>query len=250
VKPLNSMTNEMKKFKPTDSLSYEDAGVIDIDIKSNDEIGEIYQGIRSMQINIIDYLRDMLALQKDKQKAEEDLRDKDEQIDQLSIESYTDALTGVGNKAAYIKKMDDLNRQMKESDTDYALVMVDMNNLKQINDEHGHRAGDQYIKGCCHMICEVFKHSPVYRIGGDEFVAVLQGQDYTNRIASCERLRKDFEKSYEQTDVSPWLRYSAAVGMAEKAADDQTAEFVFRRADKAMYQDKARFKEKYHTDLR
>ena len=250
VKPLNSMTNEMKKFKPTESLSYEDAGVIDIDIKSNDEIGEIYQGIRSMQINIIDYLRDMLALQKDKQKAEEDLRDKDEQIDQLSIESYTDALTGVGNKAAYIKKMDELNRQMKESDTDYALVMVDMNNLKQINDEHGHRAGDQYIKGCCHMICEVFKHSPVYRIGGDEFVAVLQGQDYTNRIASCERLRKDFEKSYEQTDVSPWLRYSAAVGMAEKAADDQTAEFVFRRADKAMYQDKARFKEKYHTDLR
>ena len=84
VKPLDSMTTEMKKFTPSENLSYEDAGVIDIDIRSRDEIGEIYQSIRSMQIRIIDYLRDMLVLQKDKQKAEDDLRDKDEKIDQLS----------------------------------------------------------------------------------------------------------------------------------------------------------------------
>ena len=250
VKPLNSMTREMKKFKPTEKLSYEDAGVINIDIKSNDEIGEIYQGIRGMQIRIIDYLKDMLVLQEDKEKAESDLRDKDEQIDQLSIETHTDALTGVGNKAAYIKKTDELNRQMRESGQEFALVMVDINNLKQINDEYGHRAGDQYIKGCCHMICEAFKHSPVFRIGGDEFVAVLQGPDYTNRKAACNQLKRDYEKSYEQTGASPWLRYSAAVGMAENASNDLSTEFVFRRADEAMYKDKARFKSKYGIETR
>ena len=250
VKPLHSMTNEMKKFKPTEKLSYEDAGVIDIDIKSNDEIGEIYHGIRNMEINIIDYLKDVVTLQKDKQKAENDLRDKDEQIGQLSIESHQDALTGVGNKAAYIKKMDELNRQIKTFDPEFALVMADINNLKQINDKYGHRAGDQYIKGCCRIVCETYKHSPVFRIGGDEFVVLLLGQDYTNRRELYDQIKEKFKRAYEETGVSPWLRYSAAVGMAEKAADDYTAEFVFKRADEEMYKDKAQFKKTYGVDPR
>lgn len=250
VKPLNSMTNEMKKFKPSEGLSYEDAGVIDIDIRSNDEIGEIYQSIRSMQIRIIDYLKDLLELQEDKKKAEHDLKNKDEQIDKLSVESYKDALTEVGNKAAYIKKMDELNLQLKESDLEFAIVMVDLNGLKFVNDEYGHRAGDLYIKGCCHLICEVFKHSPVFRVGGDEFVALLQGPDYADRKSLCDQLKENFEKAYEQTDVSPWLRYSAAVGMSEHASDDSSTEFVFKRADKEMYKDKARVKEKYGIESR
>ena len=250
VKPLRSMTDEMKKFRPSEKLSYEEAGVIDIDINSNDEIGEIYHGIRNMEINIIDYLKDVVSLQKDKQKAESDLRDKDEQIGQLSIESQQDALTGVGNKAAYIKKMDELNRQMKTSDPEFAIVMADINNLKQINDRYGHRAGDQYIKGCCHMVCDTYKHSPVYRIGGDEFVVLLLGQDYAERRELYDQIKKNFKRAYEETDVSPWLRYSAAVGMAEKAADDSTTEFIFKRADEAMYRDKAQFKKTYGIDPR
>lgn len=251
VNPLNSMTREMKKFKPSETLSYEESGVIDIDIRSKDEIGEIYQGIRSMQINIIDYLRDMLALEKDKEKAESDLKDKDERIDQLSIESYTDSLTGVGNKAAYTKKMNEINQKLEGSEeVEFAIAMVDLNNLKNINDEHGHRAGDQYLKGCCHMVCEAFKHSPVYRIGGDEFVALLQGTDYEHRREIVDQLKEQFIQAYEQTEESPWLRYSAAVGLAEYASDDNTAELVFRRADAAMYEDKAQFKEKYGVDSR
>ena len=238
ITPLHSMTDEMKKFTPSENLSYQEAGVIDLNIKSHDEINEIYQGIRDMQIHIIDYL-------KDKQKAEKDLRHKDEQIDQLSIETYKDALTGVGNKAAYLKRVGELNRQQTSENLEYAIVMVDINNLKAINDEHGHRAGDQYIKGCCHMICEVFKHSPVYRIGGDEFAVLLQGSDYVNRKELCEQLRADYERTSAQRDFSPWLRYSAAVGMAEKAADDNSVELVFRRADEAMYRDKVRIKKQY-----
>ena len=96
------------------------------------------------------------------------------------------------------------------------------------------------------MVCDTYKHSPVYRIGGDEFVVVLFGADYTNRQPLLEQLKTDFEKTYEQTDVTPWERYSASVGMAEKASNDLSSEFVFRRADAAMYKDKARFKKKYN----
>ena len=250
VKPLNQMTTEMEKFTP--STDYETAGVIDLDIKSSDEIGEIYHGIRDMQIHIVDYLNDVNALQEDKQKAEHDLKDKDEQIGLLSKETYTDPLTGVGSKAAYAKKLNELNEQIQQNgeSLEFAMVMVDMNNLKEINDEYGHRAGDQYLQGCCHMICEAFKHSPVYRIGGDEFVAVLGGPDYTDRKEKTDQLKADYEESSEKTDTSPWLRYSAAVGMAEYTPHDYSAEFVFRRADKAMYENKTKFKENHGGEMR
>ncbi|MBQ7706365.1 MAG: sensor domain-containing diguanylate cyclase [Lachnospiraceae bacterium] len=242
VKPLDSMTKEMKKFNPSEHASYEDAGVIDLNINSNDEIGEIYSGIQSMQRNIIDYLKDLSALQEDKIKASKDIKNKDKKIGQLSIEVNKDALTGVGSKTAYTKKIDKLNKMIKEEDAEFAFVMVDINNLKNINDDHGHKSGDLYIKGCCHMICEAFKRSPVYRIGGDEFVVILIGSDYENRKELCDNLMTAYEASYNQKKTEPWLRYSAAVGMAERIAEDMTAEPVFRRADKAMYENKAKIK--------
>lgn len=186
-------------------------------------------------------------MQQDKLRAENDIKDKEKQIGQLSIETYKDALTGVGNKAAYIKKIDELNLQILSGDKEFAIVMVDMNNLKHVNDEHGHKSGDMYIIGCCRMVCEAFKHSPVYRIGGDEFVVILQGTDYRNRKQICDKLKEDFEKSFNRSGAEPWQRYSAAVGMAENASDDITVELVFKRADKAMYENKSQFKRKYFT---
>ncbi len=173
---------------------------------------------------------------------EHELQALDEQIGQISQEAYKDALTGVGSKAAYNNKISELNDQLSKGSIDFAVVMVDMNQLKRINDEFGHKAGDLYIKGCCHLICEAFKHSPVFRIGGDEFVAILRGQDYDARLQNVENLRMAFDDAYEDEDQDPWLRFSASVGMAENASDDNTFELVFRRADEAMYEEKKRFK--------
>ena len=65
----------------------------------------------------------------------------------------------------------------------FAVCMFDCNCLKQINDEYGHDKGDIFLKETTRIICDVFEHSPVFRIGGDEFVAVLQNGDYENREA-------------------------------------------------------------------
>ena len=248
--PLKAMTTEMKKFKPSEHLSYKDAGVMELNIRNNDEIGDLYRGIRSMQTNIIDHLNDLSALQQDKLRAEQDIRDKELRIGRLSKEAQKDILTGVGSKAAYTSKVNELNMAMSERDTEFALVMVDMNKLKEINDSFGHRAGDQYIRGCCRMVCEVFKHSPVYRIGGDEFIVVLQGHDYKERQALVKELRDNFDRRYNQKELKPWFRYSAAVGMAENASYDTTADLVFKRADQSMYEDKKKFKSKYGSKNR
>ena len=244
IKPLDTLTAEMKKFKPQENVSYLQAGVISLNIKSRDEINELYNGIRSMQINIIDYLNHLDVLQKDKERAEEGIKTRDERIGQISKEAYRDPLTGVGSKAAYIHKVGELNEQIEAGHVNLGIVMVDMNDLKRINDQFGHKMGDAYIIGCCHLICEVFKHSPVYRIGGDEFVVILQGTDYDNRLTLVETLKKRYEDGLNNKKAEPWKQYSAAVGMAEVASDDRTVDLVFRRADKAMYKDKQRIKER------
>ena len=255
IKPINSLTAEMKKFKPFVNAGYEEAGVADLELRRQDEIHELYDGIRSMQVNIVDYLNDMDALQKDKERAEEDIKDRDEKIGQISREVYRDTLTGVGNKAAYIRKVDELNKELAEgraagsAEMSLAIVMVDLNDLKRVNDDFGHNKGDQYINGCCKKICETFKHSPVFRIGGDEFVVILQGVDYGRRHASVAQLKNDFAASSCEETANPWERYSAAVGMAEMTPGERNIELIFRLADKAMYEDKEKYK-KAHGSYR
>jgi len=56
---------------------------------------------------------------------------------------------------------------------EFGVIGCDVNGLKKINDTLGHKAGDEYICAACKMLCEYFKHSPVFRIGGDEFVVIL-----------------------------------------------------------------------------
>ena len=146
-------------------------------------------------------------------------------------------------KSAYNAKVSELDAMTKhEGNNPFAIVMVDINNLKRINDDYGHEAGDLYIKGCCHIICKIFKHSPVFRIGGDEFVVIIQGYDYESRIQNVETLRKAYADSYANAEAEAWERCTAAVGMAESAPEERSFEPVFKRADREMYEDKKKFK--------
>ncbi|MCR5701878.1 MAG: diguanylate cyclase [Lachnospiraceae bacterium] len=242
VKPLDELTVRIKKFSPANDKSYEESGVIDVKVKRNDEIGEIYNAIYSMQVRIIDYLHDISNMELDKQRTDEVLKKKDEQLGVMNKEAYRDSLTSVGNKSAYIRKIDEINSKLGSEITEFAVVMVDVNRLKYVNDNYGHSAGDAYLKGCCRVICNVFKHSPIFRVGGDEFVALLVGEDYDNRQDRVNELVDSFDQSFKKTTVDPWFRYSAAVGIAEYTTSDEDVETVFRRADKAMYDAKQQFK--------
>ena len=251
ARPIHKLTEEAKKFTPAKNKSYEAAGVLQMDLKSLDEVSDIYEVLRSTQMNIIDYLNDMSKLEKDNEQyitylkqAEDDIKDKEALLGRMSAEVNRDALTNVGSKTAYIRKADELSGMITEGTARFAVAMVDLNDLKRINDQCGHKSGDAYIKGCCRIICDVFKHSPVFRIGGDEFVAVLMGVDYQNRETLLKQIRSEYTKSYSNTRMPLYQRYSAAVGLAVLTPEDITFEYVFRRADKAMYDDKMSFKKK------
>ncbi|MBR2854208.1 MAG: diguanylate cyclase, partial [Clostridia bacterium] len=100
-----------------------------------------------------------------------------------------------------------------------------------------------YIVGSCSQICEVYAHSPVFRIGGDEFAILLRGADYDNRAALYNKLNRRFTDSRTDTSRQPWDRYSAASGMAVFGSEGgETVDEVFRTADERMYEDKQHMK--------
>jgi len=238
IRPLNRLTEGMKRFAPEEGKQYEEAGVIEADLRRNDEIRDIYEETRSMQIRILDYINSLTNIRREKERVEDVVRNQEEAIGAISRKAYRDSLTNVGNKEAYSEKTTELDASIRKGEAEFAIVMMDVNLLKTVNDTYGHTAGDAYIRGCCQILCETFKHSPVFRIGGDEFAAVLTGSDYQERAAKLDGMKKRFAASEKDDTVDPWQRFSAATGMAEFAPGDADSETVFRRADQRMYQDK------------
>ncbi|MCQ2496215.1 MAG: diguanylate cyclase [Lachnospiraceae bacterium] len=158
---------------------------------------------------------------------------------QLSELMQKDALTSARNRIAFENYKANLIERFKLGDrTPFAVAMFDINNLKTINDKLGHESGDIYIKNSCKLICDVFKHSPVFRIGGDEFVAIVSNSDYSKRWDLLQSMRDHIE-ALAKSDFPDVNKVSIASGMAEYQENlDSSMEDVFRRADDMMYKNK------------
>lgn len=145
--------------------------------------------------------------------------------------AYTDPLTGVKNKTAYIDEVGKIEQAIAdEKIEDFGVVVFDLNGLKHINDTKGHEMGDEYIKSACRLICQHFKHSPVFRIGGDEFVAVLRGEDYINHKTLSDNFSQRIYEEKEKDGVIIASGFSAY-----RNGQDGSFMRVFERADQKMY---------------
>lgn len=162
-------------------------------------------------------------------------------IDYINGLAYRDSLTGVKNKTAYQEAADMLEGKIRLGRPEFAVIVFDINGLKVVNDTLGHDFGDILIIDSCKIICKVFKHSPVFRIGGDEFVAILENEDYEH----YQSLLEDFLNAMDEFNqyTRPDSKISIARGIALYEEDtDLTFGNVFKRADDAMYQNKATMK--------
>ena len=156
-----------------------------------------------------------------------------------------DALTGVRNKLAYDQELVRLGYEIDAGVQSFGIAVIDLNDLKKINDLYGHDCGNVSLKKLCNIICHVFAHSPVFRIGGDEFVVVLRGHDFGCADELVEKFRTRIEQTSnnETDDLQPWECISAAIGYAAYDAEvDENADAVFKRADELMYQNKREMK--------
>ncbi len=204
IRPLKELTEASKKIAE---------GNLKITIPSGtqDEVGELADSLQQT----VDCLRVYM--------------------DRISDLAYTDTLTGVNSKTAYNEEIRRLNENIADGFYQFGIIMFDINGLKEMNDTYGHDAGDTYIKSACRLICTTYKHSPVFRIGGDEFIAVLRGQDLLN----SQKLMYRFYERMEQTSKEagkPEEVVSVAAGMAVfKEGKDTDVQSVFKRADENMY---------------
>ena len=153
-----------------------------------------------------------------------------------------DTLTKVKNRAAFEKYIEMVDQNIRDGiSPSFTVIYLDINDLKKINDEYGHEKGDEYIRNCCSFICQNFKHSPVFRIGGDEFVAVAIGEDYMNYRFLVESINDIMQRKAKETQ--PTKRISIALGYAEYNPDkDKDFAGILKRADEMMYKVKAEMK--------
>ena len=152
--------------------------------------------------------------------------------------AYTDSLTGVKSSHAYVETEKQVDRRIADGEIrEFGVAVFDLNGLKGVNDTKGHDAGDRYIQGACRIICEHFKHSPVFRIGGDEFVAFLEGEDFRNRKILLASFETQIEENVRRGDPV------VASGMAVfRYGHDNSYRRVFERADRRMYDRKGALK--------
>ena len=147
-----------------------------------------------------------------------------------------DELTGTKNKTAFSELEKSVQGNI-EGGLDYlpfGFAVCDINDLKKVNDTQGHKAGDEYIKASAKLLCDTFVHSPVFRIGGDEFVIFLRSDDYINRRKLIADLKQTVINN-QKSGQGPVI----AIGTADYNQDtDSNVNDVFERADEAMYENK------------
>lgn len=213
VKPIKQLTEAAKKV---DNLDYDFA----LDYNKDDEIGRLTQTFKNLSSHMKDHIAD------------------------LNAQVYVDVLTRVKNKGAFELIIEELQEQIDSGNTNikFAVCIFDCDNLKLVNDRNGHDKGDKYLQTASNAICKVFQHSPVFRIGGDEFAAVLRAGDYHN----IDYLLTKFDREIESVNAAAenqWEKANISMGYAiYDPGIDGSAEDVVRRADKNMYENKRKRK--------
>ena len=151
-----------------------------------------------------------------------------------------DSLTGVKNKHAFVQWEEKINEAIRNgTQGPFAVVVCDINNLKAVNDLYGHKEGDECIRNASAKICRVFDHSPVFRIGGDEFVVILTDSDYSKRAELMEEIN---ELPTDNSKIR--IGETIAAGMVEYDKDLHFSLLsVFDEADRAMYERKRALKD-------
>lgn len=157
-----------------------------------------------------------------------------EELGSAKTLAYIDPLTRVKNKNSYNEREKTLNVRIADKNAGkFAIGVFDLNDLKTINDTKGHAVGDAYLVEAAKMICDTFTHSPVFRIGGDEFAVILEERDFLDRVY----LFSSFE-SMSEGNIKLGKAVVASGFSDFDPENDITCSAVFKRADALMYERK------------
>ena len=201
----------------------------------NDAAKEIAKG--NLEISLVTKTKDEIGTLTDSLRdTAHELKRRIAYINELA---FTDTLTGIGNNAAYSRDVMEIKEEIENNTACFSMAIIDVNNLKYINDNFGHDKGNVLIISTAEAAVSVFGQDKVYRIGGDEFAVLLRNVDSETAKILAERFLLLLK------EIKCELLVSAAIGTASyDSAVDDSFDKVFKRADEEMYRRKAEMKQK------
>ncbi len=208
VRPIGELTNAASKIAKGELN-------VDIHYAAKDEIGQLAENVRKMATELQDYLS------------------------YIHKQAYTDAMTDVGNKTAYMDYTKHLELKIHEDMADFLLIVFDVNGLKKINDTMGHELGDILIADAANVLKNAFGAEHIYRIGGDEFIVIRENcaeDELDNLFGNYRKCLGEFNA--KEHAYGKELSISFGHAFYKEGEDFKT---VFQHADEAMYRNKEAF---------
>jgi diguanylate cyclase (GGDEF)-like protein len=145
-----------------------------------------------------------------------------------------DRLTGLLNRRAYDEAIADALARRQRLNEDVAILLLDIDHFKRINDTHGHVAGDEVLRAIAATVtAQVRQIDKVCRLGGEEFVVILQDANRSAAAIMAERIRGAIEHNPVPVDATP-IAVTVSIGVAN-VDDDGDAATLLERADAALY---------------
>ena len=235
TKPISMISDAAVKYCH-EASDAERNGFSLLDIHTGDEIEELAESMKQMECDLNEHIRTILD-------TTHELTLTRKKADEMTALAHKDGLTGLRNKVAYDKEVIRLKDGLEKGKNDFGIAMIDLNDLKKINDSFGHDKGNIAIKKLCSIVCDIYDHSPVFRIGGDEFVVILERTDLEKSAELEEIFNQHIADLQKNLELSSWERVSAAIGVARfNPILDMSVEDVFKRADNLMYENKRKMK--------
>jgi two-component system cell cycle response regulator len=168
---------------------------------------------------------------------QDELREKNAQLEALSV---TDPLTGLANRRHLMTKLDYEVQRARRYKTPLAVVMIDIDHFKQVNDTYGHAMGDEVLRNIGAMLKESVRTTDLAaRYGGEELTLILPHTDLTAAVSVADTLRQKFA-AMDHTHDGASLRKTASMGVAARdgQGDVPSAEDLLKFADEALYRAK------------
>lgn len=231
INPINKLSAAASRYSNGKDLDiYKEFD--SIKIKTNDEIETLHDSIKKMLSDIHEYIENLM-------KTTKELNETKIIAEEMNELAHVDLLTGLKSRTAYVSREVEINKMLHDGNIDkFAVILIDLNYLKQINDEFGHEKGDIALINTGALIQNVFGNEDSYRIGGDEFVVVDTDVDNLES-----KINKFNELMKNDNHTNRWEHISAALGFGlyEKGTDLSVND-VLSKADTMMYINKKAMK--------
>ncbi len=178
--------------------------------------------------------------------AAEDITVRKELEEQLRQQVYTDELTGIANRRRFFEEMERAVRLARENNTTVAVLYMDFDDFKRINDTEGHEGGDRFLVEAARRLERgLLPGGLLVRLGGDEFAVLMPGCGRPEGIRQARRIMEEFSRPWI-SGQNRWMM-SLSQGLAICPEDAQTVDELMHAADQAMYRVKERGKAGFRT---